>query len=100
MTNTIEKRVNKIAQTYYRQYRDYGNLIIGYDDRQIRRLVEAELIANGQTPNTVGLDTVIEGNIITGAYKLDTDDNVLIYLFFAAVIIWVIFYYRNKFKKE
>jgi hypothetical protein len=99
MANTLEKRVNKMAQGYYRQYQRYGDLIVGYDDGQIRRLVEVELVASGQSSDPEALDTVIEGNIITGAYKLDTDDNVLIYLFFAAVIIWVIFYYKNKFKK-
>jgi hypothetical protein len=95
----LNKLVRDIEQTYYKAYKQYGNLTLAYDAPKIYAITVAELAAQGMEADAAQLATTIEGNIITGAYKLDTEDNVLVYLFFAAVIIWVFFYYKNKMKK-
>lgn len=45
------------------------------------------------------LSTEIEGNITTGHYKLSTDDDLLIYLFFAGMVVCVYFYFKYKIVK-
>ncbi|MDR0667620.1 MAG: hypothetical protein LBF90_03255 [Prevotellaceae bacterium] len=96
---TLNKEVTAIARSYYRKYRRYGDLIPEYDARQLYNLTTLDMELSGAEYEPEALATVIEGNIISGAYKIDTEDNVLLYLFFAAIVIWVYYYYKAKLKK-
>ncbi|MDR3134352.1 MAG: hypothetical protein LBU42_10120 [Prevotellaceae bacterium] len=52
------------------------------------------------TAEAIAQATQIEGNLNTGIFSLSTDDDVLVYLFFAGLVIAVYFYFKYKIIKK
>jgi hypothetical protein len=88
--------VDDVIRGYYKNNKKYGDLTVAYDAPRLLTMVEAALEAEGIETAADSLATEIEGNITTGHYKLTTDDDLLLYLFFAVMVVAVYFYFKYK----
>jgi hypothetical protein len=91
-----KKIINDVIATYYKKNKKYGNLNVSYDAEKIEHIAKKVLAANNMNVDAQLLKTEIEGNIISGAYKLSTDNDIFVYLFIAGMAIAVYFYFKSK----
>jgi hypothetical protein len=88
--------VSDVILTYYKKNKKYGNLSTSYDAPVITEIAQKVLTAKGTSVDIQQLQTEIEGNILSGAYKLSTDNDIFVYLFIAGIAIAVYFYFKSK----
>jgi hypothetical protein len=100
LTSQQQTVVKDVIRRYYEANKRYGDLTVAYDAPKLLAMAEAALEAEGQEVDAVALSTEIEGNITTGVYKLSTDNDLLVYLFFAGLAIAVYFYFKYKIIKQ
>jgi uncharacterized protein YxjI len=91
-----KKIISDVVRDYYRKNKAYGDLTVSYDGDAIAEIAKSILIANKLSVDSQQLQTEIEGNIISGNYKLSTDNDIFVYLFIAGIAIAVYFYFKSK----
>jgi hypothetical protein len=96
ISNKDKKIIDDVIRTYYRKNKKYGNLNISYDAPVITEIAQKVLTTSGTNVDSQQLQTEIEGNITSGAYKLSTDNDIFVYLFIAGIAIAVYFYFKSK----
>jgi hypothetical protein len=96
ISNKDKKIIDDVIQSYYRQNKKYGKLNISYDAPVIAEIAQKVLTESGTNVDSQQLQTEIEGNIISGNYKLSTDNDIFVYLFIAGIAIVVYFYFKSK----
>jgi hypothetical protein len=100
MNSQQKQIVREVTRSYYEANRQYGDLTAAYDTAQIMPLAAAALAAAGESADAEALTTEIEGNILTGAYKIATDNDLFVYLFFAGMAVCIYYYFKYKIKKQ
>jgi hypothetical protein len=96
LSKKVKKIIKDIVRTYYKENKKYGDLNTSYDAEKIEEIAEKVLAADGVNVDSTQLQTEIEGNILSGAYKLSTDNDIFVYLFIAGIAIAVYFYFKSK----
>jgi hypothetical protein len=98
--DAVKQTVNEVVRSYYETRRASGDLMVEADAPVLLPLVETALAQEGVTADAGTLATEIEGNITTGHYKLSTEDDLLIYLFFGGMVLCVYFWFKYKIAKS
>ena len=91
-----KKIIKDVIATYYKKNKKYGDLNVSYDAENIAPIAKKVLAANNINVDAEQLQTEIEGNILSGAYKLSTDNDIFVYIFIAGIAIAVYFYFKSK----
>jgi hypothetical protein len=91
-----KKIIKDVIATYYKKNKAHGELSVLYDMPALSAMAQKVLAANDMDVDTQQLKTEIEGNILSGAYKLSTDNDIFVYLFIAGIAIAVYFYFKSK----
>lgn len=91
-----KKIIKDVIVTYYKKNKAHGDLRISYDMPALSAMAQKVLAANDIEVGAEQLQTEIEGNILSGAYKLSTDNDIFVYIFIAGIAIAVYFYFKSK----
>ena len=88
--------IKDVIATYYKKNKAHGDLSVLYDTPALSAMAQKVLAANDVNVGAEQLQTEIEGNILSGAYKLSTDNDIFVYIFIAGIAIAVYFYFKSK----